>query len=234
MALPTTFPVMTPVQPSPAFAMNPHVVAPTALPLITLVHPNAPGAIQHCAAAQARLIDKARQPNVEAYLCALVNPLQDIEQALLDTEAFRGLTTSLGEQIDQLGGDFGEKREGLTSAEFRALIGAKALAGAAQGHADRLIDVLVQLDNGFAPASIQFVPHYPAGFVMTVVVPIGRRDLAARFARILRHAKTQGVNFMLMFEESRPDLFVWSGDVGNGWQDDAAPGSTGGIWAEAI
>lgn len=194
------------------------------------------GPTDECLAAIDRLLEQFKgRPRLQGLICALADRGQPIKNALEDTKNFRSLDTATGTQLDRLGELYKETRAGKTDDQYRAFLKALALIVASRGRSNEHLDALVFLDNGFAPSAISLVPHYPAGFIMTAEVPFPQVDLGFEFARVLRKIPPSGVKFMLMFEY--PDTtshFVWSGDTGSGFAEVSSPGSTGGVWAEAV
>ena len=197
--------------------------------------------LDHCAAALARLLQQFKgRPKLEATICALTTGAQDLEQAMVDTLAFRSLGTAFGAQLDRLGETLRQPRDGLTDAAYRIILQAKVLVLSSKGHADELIAILLLLDDGFAPSAITYAEHHPAAYVLTCDVPAGGQLIGERFARLLREAKPTGVYYHLDFQEEDTVLFTWAFVAGSdaappadsGWEEESSPG-IGGVWAES-
>jgi hypothetical protein len=197
-------------------------------------HPNGTPARDYCARALDRVAEEFRpQPLIEKLLCLLADRATAIEQALINVSEFRQPTTALGQQLDELGKAYGEPRNGETDDDYRRRLIAMAQVVDSKGTGEDLLELLVALDNGFSPSSIQLIEHHPACLIMTCVVPLGGQLLGETFGRLLHKAKAGGVCLVLLFEEQGATLFVWSGDTGSGWAEEGSPG-TGGIWAEGV
>lgn len=206
------------------------------LTIETLVHPHAtPEIVSHCQAAIDRLLEQFKgKPDLETLICIFADQVQEVEQALTDVRAYRSIETSLGDQLDQNGADYGEYREGEADDDYRRRLRAAAALTASIGAGDELLEILITLDNGYDPASIALVEHYPAGVILTAKVPIGGQLLGEMYGRFMKRAKAGGVRIVVLFEYTGAVHFVWSGETGSGWAEATSPGSTGGLWAEGV
>lgn len=192
-------------------------------------------AMDHVAIALSRLIAQyADKLNAQRWIRALVRPLQTIEQALQNTLAYRSLVTAFGEQQDRLGEALNITRTGLADADYRRVLQARALSRSARARGDDHLAILNLLDNGFAPANVRVIEHYPAGYIGTVMVPIGRNDLGFIYAEIFRRAKGNAIRALLMWQQDGATHFVWSGDTGAGFAEITDTVGTGGVWAEGV
>lgn len=189
----------------------------------------------HVAIALSRLIEQYKnQPNCQRWIRALIGPLQTIEQALDDVEAYRSLVTAFGEQLDRLGEAENLSRTGLIDAEYSRVLQARALSRTSKATADDHLGILNVLDGGFMPSEVRIIEHFPAGFIGTVEVPAGRNDLGFIYAAILKRTKGNAIREMLMWQQDITTHFVWSGDTGNGFAEITDTVGTGGVWAEAV
>lgn len=198
-------------------------------------HPDGTAAPSYCALAVDRLLEQFKgKPKVEGLICALASRGTPIEQSLINVKEFRSLDTALGSQLDELGRLYLETREGDSDDDFRRRLQAMALVVASRGRPDEMLDVLIVLDNGFAPTTIALTNHFPACFIMEIEVPLGGQMTGESFARILKQAIPAGVCFQLQFQEQNETLFVWEDDTGEGWAEEDDLVGTGGVWAEAV
>lgn len=197
--------------------------------------------IDHCEAALARLLTQFRQkPLFEGLICALAEGAQPLEQAGQDLRAFRALGTAFGEQLDGIGQNLRQPREGVSDSDYRVILNAKVLVLACKGRPDELLTILTTLDDGFDPGAIAFSEQFPAAYVMRCHVPGGNQLRGERYARMVREAKPAGVYFELEFEEEGRTLLSWSEVSGSdpappvesGFEEEDDPG-IGGIWQEA-
>ncbi len=188
-----------------------------------------------CISALERLVEQFKpQPNIESLICSLADRSQPILNAIEDTKAFRNLDTATGQQLDELGTLYLAPRNGKTDDAYRAFLKGQAFVVASKGGGDELLDALVTLDDGFDVGSIQLIEHHPAAFIMTAKVPAGQQLLGEEHASVLRRMVAGGVRFVFLFEAASTTLFVWSGETGEGWAEEASPGTTGAIWAEGV
>lgn len=199
-------------------------------------HPNGTPAESHCLLALDRLLSQFKgKDGIEGLICSIATRGTFLEQALINVSEFRSLDTALGEQLDQIGLLYRELRRGKDDDDYRAFLRASAVIVGSKGRPDEMLDALVFLDNGFDPASISLVEHYPASFIMTAKVPFGSQSLGEEFARVLRKIVPAGVKFVLLFEYPvTTSHFVWTPDSGGGFAEESSPSATGGVWAEGI
>lgn len=172
----------------------------------------APGAIDHVAAAENRIIAQLKgKPKWRAFLAAMVGGFQDIEQAALDVMAFRSLETAFAKQQDRLSENVRIHREGRTDADYRLFLTAKGMVLGSQGRPDQLIRILQFLDNGHAPSAITYTEAYPAGFELTCEVPLGDKPRGRAFAVLIHEAKPRSVRGLVRFRETAPltECFGW-------------------------
>lgn len=195
-----------------------------------------PGITSHCQLALARLVDGfCDSTKLRNYICAVADECQVIEQELSNILAFRSIDTAYGVGLDQIGLLYSELRQGLLDDVYRALLRAKTKVISSRGQINEILDILVTLDNGFDPGSIQLKQHFPAAFVTTMRVPQGPtgQAIGLRAGRFVGEAKGAGINSQVHFEQSGATMFVWSGNAGAGWSETGSP-SEGGIWAEGV
>ncbi len=187
-----------------------------------------------CLQAIDRLAEEFKpQVLIAKLVCIFAGRAQAILNAIEDVKDFRSLDTATGQQLDELGKLYRAHRNAKTDDAYRAFLKGFAIVVGTHGFGDEMLAALIALDNGFDLSSITLVEHHPAGFVITAKVPFGQQLLGEEHASVLRRMVPGGVRFMLLFEEVGVDLFVWSGDAGEGWAEEGAPGS-GGLWAEGV
>jgi hypothetical protein len=192
----------------------------------------AAGAIpDHCALAIGRLVSQYRgQAGMESILCVFGDRMQDVDQALANVGAYRGLDTAYGAQLDRIGEVLQLDRDGLTDAAYAIRLHGAALAKGSHGRPDELIAVLQTLTAGTG-ATIDHDEHFPAAVVMEAA-GISNADGYAN-AEILRRAVPAGVRFILLHNRPSVTLFGWIDDPGRGpWAEfDNDPAA--GVWMEA-
>lgn len=192
--------------------------------------------VDHCESAKARLAWQLREREaVEAYVCALAVPAEDLEQAMIDVKSFRSLETSSGAQMDRVGAKLGGQLRGaLTDADFRVRLRARAQVNASHGRPNEMLDALELLDNGFNPDALELAEHPPATIVMQCHVPSGATDRVAEFSiGFLKKMKPAGVKMILEGEEEDVILFQMQDEgepappAGSGMADESDPTNGG-------
>jgi hypothetical protein len=131
----------------------------------------------HLIDAEARLLEQYKgQPNLKAFLDALVTPIQTLEDAFNNLNLSRALLTAEGVQLDRLGDIVGIKRLGLSDAVFRSRIKIRVIQNLSQGEPDRLIQVYESLLNA---SLVVYQEHYPAGAALmgNAEIPSGQETL---------------------------------------------------------
>lgn len=80
---------------------------------------NVPQINNHVQQGLDRLLQQYKgQPNIEGLLTALINQIQDLENALYPLDKYRQLAFAYGAQLDQLGKIIGRPRNGLPDNEY--------------------------------------------------------------------------------------------------------------------
>lgn len=186
----------------------------------------------HCEVAINNLIAQLRgRVRFETLVCAIVDELQELEQASSDVGAYSSIATATGIRLDWIGALLKYPRDGLTDSVYRTRLEVRAFLRSAWGLADRLIEALVMLVDGASAVSLE--EHFPAAFVLTADDGIPNVDGYA-FAALLRWAKPNAVLFILLHTDtSQPTIFGWDEDVSAGVWGELSPDASGGYWAEA-
>lgn len=195
------------------------------------VLPSADSIPDHCALAIGRLVSQYRgQAGMEAIVCIFGDRMRDVDQALANLGAYRGLDTAYGAQLDRIGEALELPRGGISDAAYAIRLHGAAMAKGSHGRPDELIAVLETLTAGTG-AAIDHDEHFPAAVVMEAA-GIENADGYAD-AAILRRAVPAGVRFILLHNRPGVTLFGWIDDPGTGpWAEfDNDPAA--GIWMEA-
>ena len=144
----------------------------------------------HIGNAFARLLTQFQdKQRLKKMIEILLRPFQEAEDMLWSLYTDRRLDTAVGAQLDLLGKIVGEKRDGLSDTDYRAIIRVKIKVLRSTGSAKDLM-VIAQLflvSNDFT-----YSEHYPAAveFVVLQVTTITQRILLKNF---LIKAKSGGV-----------------------------------------
>jgi hypothetical protein len=199
--------------------------------------------VDYCARANDRLIEQLKDASVcNKIACIFSTRTQEVQQALVNVLAYRDMTNAIGATLDKIGERIQLRRGGLADEAYRQRLRARAKVVGSQGFVNDLLDILLFLDAGFAPAQVSATRQRPATIIMHCRVPAGEELTGEVFAMFLRDAKPAGVRLELEFEENGVVLFAWAlnvpeGDAdpgaGSQWGEDATP-NTGGTWAEAV
>lgn len=206
----------------------------------------------HAAVAVSRLPSyEQKGPNWGRLIRALLDGAQTVEDTLDDFIEERSLSTSAGQQLDNLGTVMNLPRAGgQADADYRAALLGRAGSMGSSGTMDQLVDVLGIAVPGFVQILTQ--EHAPATVEMTAVGPdtlTPQQDADVR--EIMTRTKAGGVGLILNINEE--PLFLWgdsadadvNGDLSpsiNGYGDsadadaggDLDPGEGGGNFARNI
>lgn len=188
----------------------------------------------HCAQAQSRLLDEWKKPRWKAFVCAMVDQLQELENAAHQVFVERILANAVGAQLTGLGEIVGEKQGNRSEAAFRRMIAIRILRNRAKGRAEDIYKILrAGLDT---PYSVSIVEEFPAAFRVLIAQGLGTLSLDD-FGEVLHAAKAAGVRIDVQ-DTSTAGLFVWgsepsSADTDHGWGDETTP-ATGGDWASVV
>jgi hypothetical protein len=106
-----------------------------------------------------RLTQFKRAQNWAALLSALLEEIQELEEAAVGILEARNLDDATGDHLDLWGRLVGEYRLGKTDVDYRRFIKARLLRNTSQGNPDRQIVVLDLLTN---PTRIILEELYPA------------------------------------------------------------------------
>lgn len=179
----------------------------------------------HCAEAIDRVIAQLRgKPLFEGVICALVDPLDEIEAASLQVRELRNLVDGEGAQLDGIGQIVGQAREGQTDAVYRRFLAARILLNRSTGMPEELGAILEVLLDG--ASAIRIERHYPAATVLRVLDPIPIADGEA-YARLLREAPPAGTRLILEYLPPATPLWTWAE-----WGADPAGATPLAEWGE--
>lgn len=119
----------------------------------------------YCAQAKSRLIEQFKnKENIEKYLCALTNSVQELEFVFGDLLVLRRLANATGTQLDGLGDIVGIERQGLNDEQYRTAIRFQVGVNFSNGEWETLIDLTRFITGG---TDVHIRPNYPAGVEIT-------------------------------------------------------------------
>lgn len=118
----------------------------------------------HVADARARIIHQFRGlTNYQTILDAIVDQIQDFEDASFDLFDLLDIDVMTGVNLDTIGEIVGEARQGKTDANYRIAIRQAISTRYGSGTPDELI-TLFQYLTGSTLGDIDYYPDYPAGY----------------------------------------------------------------------
>ena len=131
--------------------------------------------------------------NVEKFIAALVAGLQDIEDAMLAILAQRLIDNAIGAQLDLIGRVVGQKRLGLSDADYRRYLRARISVNRSSGTMPEII-AIARLVLGDLEGSIVIRTVYNATFILEVQDrPTTDAEASALVALVSAAAKAAGV-----------------------------------------
>ncbi len=162
------------------------------------------------------------QVNLQAFLEALLNDQQSIEDVSIDVLVNRWPLTAVGEQLDMLGKIVGQARGDFVDDQYRLFILARILVNKGNGRAEELIHILDTLGSE------------------TIIVDEGTAEIridttSTEYSRgvgdLMLEAKAGGVRLDYVYnEELAADSFQFSDTLGAGDTDtDSGWGDIGGV-----
>jgi hypothetical protein len=192
----------------------------------------------HCEQGKELLLSQFRgRPRLEAALCAYLDGVQDLHNAIWQCLTERSLAASVGVQLDALGSIVDLPRQGWEDEAYRRVLRGRILALRSDGSRPALLRIVAALGLDVTLTDVYEYP--PAAVVYSLGEPLpGAPDLAAGDVFwLLDYARAAAVRLDLEYPiEALAETFTWAdadadqADTLRGWADD---GSTlGGYWAE--
>lgn len=181
----------------------------------------------HVARAKNRLIEQYRgKPRVEGIVEALVTPLQDIEDVLLQLKTERWIDSAVGIQLDKIGKIVGLERDyGQEDEDYRLLIKAKIVMNLNQGTPE---EIIAAAKFFIGSIFIWYLEVYPAAvdiFSSTVIPAQNRAKIRGQLKKFL----PAGVSLDAFGQFDETNAFVFNGGTGFGDVNDP---SAGGLLAD--
>lgn len=175
----------------------------------------------HSAEALKRLPEVLKnKPQLAAWITALCQPAQTIEDVLYQLLVERTVDAGSGAQLDTLGKIVGQPRDGLNDTDYRRYIRARIATNKSSGLTNELLHIARLIVND-SDANIRWDPSYPTAGTITVSSIPFDATLASILVKFLRAAAASGVRILLEWTElDTEDLFFWdttSWDDGLAW-----------------
>lgn len=189
----------------------------------------------HCEEGKALLISQFRdKPRIEGVLCALLDGVQDLHNAIWQVLTERGIDSATGFQLLQLGTIVGLPNTGWGDETYRTLLRAQVLTLRSKGRWQDIAKILAAL--GITLTLTHFDEPGMAAMRVTLGEPMDGDVTAEDVFNFIVRAKPAGVRFVLEFPvEELAETFTWAdGDTADtdalrGWADDGE--TLGGYWA---
>ncbi len=152
--------------------------------------------VDHLALMRAGLIQQFKGlPNLDAFVHALGDQLNDVEEFFGQLLTLQTLELSVGVQLDRLGLLLGQGRNSLSDSDYRTILQARIVQYQGQGTAENIIQLLLILGGA---SSVVLSESFPARFQVLLYglnAVVSNSDLAAAVLQ----AKLAGV---------RVDVFI--------------------------
>lgn len=206
---------------------------PTALALDAIEGTTLARIESHCEIGRELFIHRFQdKPRLASLLCALLEGVQDFEDAAWGVLVGRWLDTAVGAQLDGIGQIVNLPRAGWLDETYRALLRAQVLVLRSSGTWNDLYRVIVAMGLS---AEI-FEEHYPAAISIVLDAPTSAPNALEAF-RFLERTRAAAVRLQLEYPTVDPDeSFTYAStsspepSASQGYGD-AVAGGTGGHYA---
>ncbi len=152
---------------------------------------------QVCEAGLALLLGQfADKPRIRAVTCALLDGVQDVEDAVWQLFSERWIDTAVGAQLDGTGEVLDFPRAGRTDVAYRAFLRARTAQLRSSGSWPALVAILREIGVTLAEASYQGSP--PASYVVRLTDTLPAEVTGADVFGLLDPADPPGVRLTLV------------------------------------
>ena len=138
------------------------------------------------------------EPTWQQWAALLGRQFDDLETAFQSLLTMTSIDSSEGVQLDIIGRIVGQPRGGQVDATYRRMLRAQVLALKSEGTVAHLVAVLRAFLG--STASLIYSPSYPAGYVLTISLPLLTTALATLAVGFLRTATTTAVYGNLLYQ----------------------------------
>lgn len=191
--------------------------------------------VKHTAEGLGRLLQQFQEKQrIEDFLSALLDHVQEIEDAAWDLYIARTLDNAEGALLDQLGAKAGEDRRGRTDDQYRRFIGVRILSNRSDGQIEQLYAIVRQIFGGSFAGWID--EHDPASMELQIQTPLTVDTPSTEIDLVLGRSKGGGVSLAVFYTSAAlastllPDSTV-SQFAGAGQLPGSTVSSTGGLAA---
>jgi hypothetical protein len=151
----------------------------------------------------------ATKPIIGDLLCAILDEVQEVEQAIADVREVRALSSAFGAQLDEIGVRLGYARDDQTDTQYRLELTAVAQARIDNSSIPAIIRVFTAL---VGLGTFRQQEDYPAGYRVFADNPIAYAS-GRRYARIGRLAKPGGVRYDFNYVPQGFQIMSFSDDT---------------------
>lgn len=158
----------------------------------------------------ALLIERYRKPRISALLKSWLSEAQAVENAFWQLLTKRAISNACGASLDVLGRIVGQPRNGLSDAQYRVWVSARAMVLRSSG---RVQDLLAVAQRLVPSSTLRIDEYFPASQILRFAVPF---DFAVgmAMARTYASAKAAGVRtFFVWWTTTQPFTFAPGTDV---------------------
>jgi hypothetical protein len=143
------------------------------------------------------------KPKFAAFMTALVNQIQDIEDVSFELFLNRWLDTAVGVQLDGLGDIVGESRQGRGDDDYRLAIKARIQINFSNATPEDIYAALVNFNDRI----YEFIDVYPATFMIRLVDALvsGTDPTPEEFQAFLNTINAGGVKAWFQYSEADDD-----------------------------
>lgn len=192
----------------------------------------------HVQQALGRLLQQYKgRPRIEGFYTALVQQIQDLENATYDLNEGRQLwdgttTPAVGAQLDAIGTIVGISRNGLDDEQYILIIFGKICENFSDDTIEAVLSVIQYL---FQAQQVLVEEIYPAGLYINVLNPAIPSGLFLLAKNLVQNAIGAGINLVIS-QQNTTNVFRFAGSgvtAANGFGSVNTPGS-GGVFVGLI
>lgn len=159
----------------------------------------------HVAQGLELLIERFRQPRIQAMLSVMLEHVQDLEDVAWDVNTAFDVTTAVGDQLDLLGAAVGELRQDRLDAAFRAAILTRIAVNRSEGKLEELLTILTTADAGLTVVARE---AYPAAVLFRWASTFAGLT-PGQIMQLIQQSKPAGVNIQAVIQNTTTG-FRWS------------------------
>ena len=153
--------------------------------------------LDHCEDGKALLIGQFRKPRIEAMACAMLDSVQQLDDAIWQVLVGRSLDAAVGVQLDMIGWFVDLPRRGWTDDAYRLLLGAQILTLRSDGSWPALLGILEVL--AVTMTLVRAYDDPPAAGRVVLGEPLDAAITATDVMGFLSRAKLGGVRLVMEY-----------------------------------